>query len=129
MRIEEYFQAIQDIVNSCPIIHLSEITYDKRGTYEGFISGKLLFSDNSILHFREFVDIELKTDRLMYAYQYLDLSNKLVFRYDNTGHHKKLAVSTYPHHKHQGNDQNIMPSNPPDLISILQEIEMLIQFS
>ncbi|GJQ51057.1 MAG: DUF6516 family protein [Candidatus Kuenenia stuttgartiensis] len=58
--------------------------------------------DSSILHWREFVDVEITADRLMYVYQYMDSSDRIVFRYDNTGHHKKLNLSTHPHHKHEG---------------------------
>jgi len=56
--------------------------------------------DSSILHWREFVDVEITADRLMYVYQYMDSSDRIVFRYDN--HHKKLNLSTHPHHKHEG---------------------------
>ncbi|MGM0384275.1 MAG: toxin-antitoxin system TumE family protein [Thermodesulfobacteriota bacterium] len=32
----------------------------------------------------------------MYVYHYSDLSDHLIFRYDNTGHHKGLDLPTYP---------------------------------
>ena len=51
----------------------------------------------------------------------------LVFRYDNTGHHKKLGLSTYPHHKHNGVKNNVIPSAAPDLAIVFQEIELLVQ--
>jgi len=63
----------------------------------------------------------------MYVYQYMERSDKMVFRYDNTGHHKKLGLSTYPHHKHEGSEDNIAPSAAPDLSTVLQEIESLVQ--
>jgi len=102
LRIDDYFFQIQKVVESCSVIQLSNVTYDKRGTHEGFIQGKLQFIDSSTLHWREFVDVEITVDRLMYVYQYMDSSDMIVFRYDNTGHHKKLNLSTYPHHKHGG---------------------------
>jgi len=79
-----------------------------------------------ILHLREFVDVESTIDRLMYVYHYLDSSNNLVFRYDNTGHHKKLNLPTYPHHKHQGSEDNVIASQAPDLPAVLDEIETMI---
>jgi hypothetical protein len=54
-------------------------------------------------------------------------SNSLVFRYDNTGHHRKLGLSTYPHHKHVGSETNVVPSGPKDLVAILQEIELTVE--
>ena len=63
----------------------------------------------------------------MYAYQYIDSSRKLIFRYDNTGHHKKLGLPTYPHHKHDGSEDNVITSVVPDLSFVLKEIESLVQ--
>jgi len=83
--------------------------------------------DGSIIYLHEFVDVEITGDRFMYVYQYMDSSHKLVFRYDDTGHHKKLGLSTYPHHKHEGSEDNIVLSAAPDLAIVLKEIESLIQ--
>lgn len=127
MRIEDYFLLIQKAVESSPVVCLTNITYDKRGTHEGFIRGQLQFVDNSALYWREYVDVEIVEDRLMYAYQYIDPSNKLVFRYDNTGHHRKLGLKDYPHHKHKGTEENVVASEAMDLATVLREIETLVQ--
>ena len=127
MRIETYFRQIEKIIDACPVIQLSNVTYEKRGTHEGFIRGELCFVDGSTFYLREFVDVEMTPDRFMYAYQFIDPSQKLVFRYDNTGHHKKLGLSTYPHHKHDGLETRVIPSAAPNLTTVLQEIESLIQ--
>ena len=126
MRINGYFRQIQKIVESSSIVQLSSVTLEKRGTHEGFIRGKLQFLDESNLYWREFVDVELTIDRLMYVYQYMDSSDKLVFRYDNSGHHRKLKLSTYPHHKHEGSKDNIVSSASLDLANVLKEIELLV---
>ncbi len=127
MRIEDYFLVIQRVVESSPVIHLSNITYEKRGTHEGFIRGQLHFVDSSISYWRESIDVEITADRLMYVYQYTDSSKKLVFRYDNTGHHKKLDLPTYPHHKHESSEDNVIPAEAMDLATTLKEIESLVQ--
>lgn len=127
MRIEDYFLLIQKVVESSPVIHLSNITYEKRGTHEGFIRGQLHLVDSSISYWREFVDVEITADRLMYVYQYTDSSKKLVFRYDNTGHHKKLGLPAYPHHKHESSEDNVIPAETMDLATTLKEIESLVQ--
>ena len=75
------------------------------------------------MEWREYVDVETKIDRLMYAYQYMDSSMGLIFRYDNTGHHKKSSLATYPDHKHLGRDGSVVPAYPMDLTSVLQEIQ------
>lgn len=128
MRINDYFRQIQKIVELSAIVQLSSVTFEKRGTHEGFIRGKLQFLDGSNLYWREFVDVELTVDRLMYVYQYMDSSDKMVFRYDNTGHHRKLNLPTYPHHKHEGCDGKVVPSATLDLANVLKEIELHVNF-
>ena len=127
MRIEAYFQQLREIIDSCPIVRSSNVTYDKRGSHEGFIRGEVYFVDGSILHLREFVDVEIGVDRLTYVYQYMGPAQELIFRYDNTGHHKKLNLPTYPHHKHEGSEYNVLASPAPDLATVLNEIEMSVE--
>ena len=109
------------------MVQSSSITYDKRGTHEGFIRGEIYFVDASVLHLREFVDVETDVERLLYVYQYMDARQQLWFRYDNTGHHKQLNLPTYPHHKHESSDKQIIPSSAPDLAAILGEVETLVR--
>lgn len=126
MRIEHYFQQYQATIEACPIVQNFNVMYDKRSTYEGFIKGEITFVDGSVLHLREFVDSEIEADRLTYAYQYMTASKELLFRYDNTGHHRKLNLSTYPHHKHDGNEENVVTSPAPDLTAVLHEIQTIV---
>ena len=127
MRIEAYFQQVRDALDSCPVVQASNITYDKRSTYEGFLRGEVYFIDGSVLHLREFIDTETTPDRLTYVYQYMKPDRQFVFRYDNTGHHKKLNLPTYPHHKHDGSEDNVIASLAPNLGAVLREIETLVQ--
>lgn len=127
MRIEGYFQRLGDLIDACPVVQSSNMTYDKRGTHEGFVRGEIYFVDASVLHLQEFVDVETTVERLLYVYQYMDAHQQLRFRYDNTGHHKQLNLPTYPHHKHEGSDEQVVPSLAPDLAAVLGEIETLVQ--
>ena len=127
MRIEAYFQQVRDVLDNCPVVQAANVAYDKRSTYEGFIRGEVYFVDGSMLHLREFVDVETSPDRLTYVYQYMNTSQQFVFRYDNTGHHRKLNLPTYPHHKHDGREDNVIASPAPDLATLLSEIETLVQ--
>jgi hypothetical protein len=127
LQIESYFQQIRDAIAACRVLQASNATYDQRGAYEGLIRGELYFVDGSVLHFHEAVDIELTLDRLMYTYQYMAATKALIFRYDNTGHHKKLNLPTYPHHKHEGGEENVVASPALDLATVLNEVERLVQ--
>ncbi|NEO18060.1 MULTISPECIES: DUF6516 family protein [unclassified Moorena] len=126
MLIEDYFDQIDILLSSSLIVKGLTIEREKRGMYEGFIRGKINFQDNSLLHFREFVYVEISIDRKMYSYQYMNYDNNLIFRYDNTEHHRKLNLATFPHHKHDGSEDNIVQSNAPFLAEVLKEIEKIL---
>ena len=123
MRIEAYFDEMRTTLETCTVVQSSEIAYDKRSTHEGYLRGEIFFLDGSVLHFREYVDVEGERERISYTYQYMDSSGKLVFRYDNTGHHRRLNLPTYHHHRHEGKSEEVMASPGPDLAAVLHEIE------
>jgi len=127
LRIEAYFQHIWKSIDACSVVRSFNVTYDKRGSHEGFVRGEVYFVDGSVLHLREFADVEGVIERLTYVYQYMDSAGRLVFRYDNTGHHQKLNLPTYPHHRHEGSEQAVVASSAPELVTILGEIETLVQ--
>ena len=129
MRIEEYFNTLRDTIDESPIIQSARVTYDKRSTHIGFIRGILYLLDGSYLHFREFVNTETDIDRYMYAYQYQRTDEDLVFRYDNTDHHRSLNLPTHPHHKHNGPTGPTLASPGPTLAQVLAEIEDLIDMA
>jgi len=72
LRIEAYFQQLRETIDTCPIVRSFNVTYDKRGSHEGFIP-------------------------------------------------------TYPHHKHEGSEHNVVASSAPDLMTVLSEIETLVE--
>ncbi len=124
--IEEYFQQLREVIVGCSVVQSLTFTPEKRSSYQGFIRGEINFADGSILYWREFVNVQTSIYRRMYSYQYMDGSKCLIFRYDNADHHKKLNLPTYPHHKHEGSEDNILPSNAPMLVDVLNEIEKLL---
>ena len=56
----------------------------------------------------------------------MDALKNLIFRYDDVKHDKKLNLPNYPHHKHEGSEDNVISSNAPTLADILNEIEILL---
>jgi hypothetical protein len=76
---------------------------------------------------REFLGAEIAPDRVTCVYQYMNADQQLRFRYDNTGHHRRLNLLTYLHHKHEGSEENVVASSPADLAIVLAEIESLVQ--
>jgi Family of unknown function (DUF6516) len=122
--IEDYFRRIESLVADAGIVRFFNITYDKRSASIGFIRGSIYFLDGSLLHLREFVDVEYGSERYMYAYHYQRLDGTLVFRYDNTPHFPYLP--TFPHHKHEGSESHIVAAGSADLEIVLAEIRGLM---
>lgn len=122
--IEDYFRQIETILATASFIHSSSLTYDKRSTDIGFIRGDIYFLDGSQLHLREFVNVEHGTERYMYAYHYQNADGAFVFRYDNSPHFPNL--STFPHHKHEASETNILEASIPDLQAVLAEIQSFL---
>jgi hypothetical protein len=121
--IEQYFQSMLDLLDSLPFVASSNVNLEKRGDLAGFIRGEVEFKDDaSLLFFRELLDLRLPLQKVMYAYQYQTKDGELIFRYDNTAHHK--SVSTFPNHKHLTSD--VISSEPPSLEQVLREIEEIL---
>ena len=114
MLIEEYFQSIGGYIADCPYVAESQIRNDKRSFYIGVVEGEIRFTDNSSLHFIEFVNVKEGVSRYKYSYHYQDKAEKVVFRYDMA-----------PHHKHLGSEK-VIESLAPSLGKVLQEIEGIL---
>jgi hypothetical protein len=66
--IEDYFRQVDALITGTSIVHSFSVTYDKRSTYIGFIRGSVYFLDGSVLHFREFVNVQHGVERYIYAF-------------------------------------------------------------
>lgn len=121
--IDAYFQDLQRVLGDSLIIQSQTVLTEKRTHTEGYVRGDIVFTDNSRLHFRELVTTEPTPRRLSYTYHYMRADNVLVFRYDDAEHFPQLPSA--PHHKHLG-DHDVVASSPPDLQTVLNEIELLL---
>jgi hypothetical protein len=90
--IEDYFREIASLIDGEPCIEGASMAYDKRTPHIGFLRGTLYFSDGSVLHLREYVNVQKTVERYMYVYQYQDREGVLVFRYDNSPHFPDLST-------------------------------------
>ncbi|MFN7341200.1 MAG: DUF6516 family protein [Opitutia bacterium] len=84
---------------------------------QGYISGSIIFENNHRLDFVEVKNVEV-LNKIKYRYHYMNDEQVMIFRYDNAPHHTN--VSTFPHHKHEG--ENIRESVEPSLDQVLLEI-------
>ena len=97
--IEEHFDSLEKVIlgNSLVILISFQRTYTSPET--GYIKGEVFFIDSSSLIIFQHVRVEgnklIITD---YRYHYMEVDNRLVFRYDNAPHYPE--INTFPHHKH-----------------------------
>jgi hypothetical protein len=121
--IEAYFRSLLAAIEASSIARASNVTLDKRTPQAALIRGDVFFADGSRLHFRELVELQAQVIRRMYSFHYQDADDYLIFRYDDTQHHPRLT--SFPHHKHNGREQDVIDAAPPDLIAVLHEIESI----
>ena len=116
--IEAYFRSVDALLADSSIVREYNVHFDKRSLTQGYLRGDVIFRDESLLHFREFVSLGLEVDRIVYSYHYQRTDNSLVFRYDNTPHYPDLPNA--PHHRHDdaGDVAGIL-AKLPDLDAVL----------
>ena len=68
-----------------------EFGVDLRSRTVGFIKGKIFFQNGSYLHFREYIDVQIKIEKLAYSFHYQKSDGSLIFRYDNAIHKRLLT--------------------------------------
>lgn len=121
--IDEYFQTVDALLAVSSIVREYSVHFDKRSLSKGYLRGNVVFQDDSLLHFREFVSIGIEVERMVYAYHYQRPDGSLVFRYDNTVHYPELPNA--PHHRHD-EFERVIGVTPPNLETILHEIELFV---
>ena len=84
---------------------------------------KVSLIDKSILFVRELAT----TTESKYSYHWQTKTGKLICRWDNAPHYPYLK--TFPHHKHKGSKQNVLPSEEITLEKVLKAIEKKIKKS
>ena len=116
----EYARLLMHLLNSVVATaqaRIENLQVDQRSMLRGFISGILVFEDDSQLHFREFIDLTQVEPRMDYAYHYQNAQNDLIFRYDNAAHRPALSQAE---HKHTL--AGVSTSVSPTLAQVIDEI-------
>jgi hypothetical protein len=121
--IDAYYQALLQVIDQNPLVVSKTIALKKYTDLIGYIRGALAFLDGSTLHFREYLDFEETDPKRDYSYHYRH-GPQLVFRYDNTPHHRQLP--TFPHHVHRHSETEVHSCPQPDLAGVLAEIHTLV---
>jgi hypothetical protein len=124
MPLRAYLRGIQDLLDASPFVATHSLSFDERGPHAAFLQGRILFTDGSILHIKEFLVEEREVRKLKYGYHWSDSDETLRFRYDNAADPAARHLSTFPHHKHTLT--SIEATQEPNLAGLLSEIATLI---
>ncbi|MGR3178978.1 MAG: toxin-antitoxin system TumE family protein [Candidatus Anammoxibacter sp.] len=120
--IEKYFIEIDKTISYFKDIRSYSLNKKIYNDRQGFVSGTIIFDDDSQLDFTEVKNVELE-GKIKYRYHYMDKDNELIFRYDNANHYKD--IKNCPHHKHL--KETIIESPELNLFDILLEIKEIIR--
>ncbi len=119
--IQSYFDKIKKVVDQYTGTHFvleSDVNFETRRGGQGYLKGRITFTDGSALHFSEYLDcIGEVVDKLMFTYHYQSESHQLIFRYDNALHRPLLS---YPEHKHVPGQ--VIEAMAPTFDDVLTEI-------
>ncbi|NBD36641.1 MAG: hypothetical protein GVY30_11670 [Chloroflexi bacterium] len=120
--ILQYFAQIEETLAEFPDIRHYELQKKVYNTKQGYISGRVVFEDGTRLDFVEVMDTDM-VRKLKYRYHYMDTTQEIIFRYDNAPHYPE--VSSFPHHKHTGDDVDVCECDEPSLEDVLLDIAAL----
>jgi hypothetical protein len=126
--IGDYFAYFKQVIKNytdAGFILSEEINYEIRSDERGYLKGKLVWSDGSELHVREYLQKEeTEFQPVMYVYHYQNAGSQLIFRYDNAMHRPALRFSNHKHVE----DSIEEVRHVPTFEEVLQEVMTYLRF-
>ena len=119
--MQTYFAQLQAVIDqyaATDFVLETNLNFETRPAGQAYLAGTLSLSENSTLHFTEFLDqMGDEVEKLMYTYHYQDADNHLIFRYDDARHKPSLASLEHKHLPDQ-----VIEAAAPTLDDVLAEI-------
>lgn len=117
--IDDYLNDVVELLASCGAVDAeASITSDET---QGLLDATLMFPGDLYLDVALTVEMTLGYPAWKsYGFHFRTAQESCVFRYDMAPHHK--WVPTFPHHKHVGSDERVLPSAQPTIHEIRNEI-------
>lgn len=122
MKAAEHIAELEKLIVDNPIIQSSEIKERRVRRFDAYFKVRLRLVDDSILEITEYVHAEEENfaEIKRYTYHWMNASGQLLLRWDNVRHYPKLAG--FPHHLHEHDEKQVVPSEPMTLSKVLQRI-------
>jgi hypothetical protein len=110
------------MIDASSIVVAHRITRQYASDVDAYVRAILTFDDGSRLESMQYVwttprgSIEVNR----YSFHWMNADNSLRMRWDNAEHH--LGLANFPHHRHDGDEKNVLPSEPMNLSEVLDVI-------
>jgi len=120
----EYLARLHSLIQSEPYVSSHRLESDIRGESFLYLHGRIDFLNETTLDIKEFLEFQSAVpEKYMYGYNYRR-GGTVIFRYDNAPDPLAKNLSTYPDHKHQGDE--CLSSSVMNLQAVLDEIRLLL---
>ncbi len=110
--LEQY----QDIVSSYDVLQFRMVG----ASYQ--LIATVYLGNQTELHVKDYLFLD---GTRKYSYHWQDAQGNCIIRWDNAPHHQ--AITTFPFHKHLGEQETITESPPVKLNAVLENISQLIK--
>lgn len=122
MSPENYFRLALAAIIAVGYLENYQIVREQITDSNGQFRIRVTFSDRSWLELSEFFrkNDQGEIDLISYSYQWMDKNNNLRMRWDNARHYPNLP--SFPHHRHDGDEKNVLPGEPMNLLKALDHI-------
>ena len=125
-QIEVYLRQIRLALISSPVVATYEIVRQWAHSDDGYFRVRMTLTNDDFLEATMYVTLvngEISIDD--YRYQWMSPDKKtLRRRWDNAPHHLRLA--SFPHHIHDGSEDNIVEGKLSSLPALLELLETIL---
>ena len=122
----EYISTIRQMIVLHPYVRYFQVVREEEQGNSGLLRFRLTLTDGGLLELSErFRVIDGEVRPLKYRFHWQDRNGQLIARWDMAPHH--LALPTFPHHIHDGAEENILPHAPVSLADVLALISRRLQ--
>jgi len=118
----EYIDGIKSHLIDHQWVAAYEFLFERATDDSAFVRARIYLTDESIVHFSEYSEFDEEGELSVktYAYHWMTASKNLRRRWDNTPHYPHLPE--FPNHVHDGDEKNVLPSAPMNLLKVLDII-------
>ena len=125
MNARDYIERIRAlIVSNTQVVNWAIAREEAQGD-RGLFRYRLTLQDGSFLEiFEFFIVTETEVKVTKYSFHWQNADGKFRKRWDNAAHHRE--ISTYPHHVHDGTEENVLPHEPITVEELLETVTTTI---